>query len=207
MPFNNSSISVTNHFYYPLLGHRHKLNSPVHMYTHASSYTQMVVRWAAPTTQNKVFLSHPSASVSFFDFKLFWHAEWLAVYRGFGYWCIRNTSVSEARVCLFMCVSASVKTKRQSSEYFHSSTPPLPRAACQCWPLKRQGARRTLTNAHAPARSASVAVDSEGLVYRGSVPGRPPCTCTCRRDLRPCCTPASLPLSPGTAPAHKHARC
>lgn len=112
-------------------------------------------------------VSFPPICQRFFEFKLFWHAEWLAVYRGFGYWCIRNTSVSEARVCLFMCVSASVKTKRQSSEYFHSSTLPLPRAACQCWPLKRAGTRsRREANTHKCTRTCSVSERSCRL--RGS---------------------------------------
>lgn len=112
MPFNNSSISVTNHFYYPLLGHRHKLNSPVHMYTHTSSYTQMVVCWAAPTTQNKVFLSHPSVSVSLslnsFGMLNDWQStEDLAT-------DVSGIHLSAKPVCVCSCVFLQVSKQRDS---------------------------------------------------------------------------------------------
>ena len=85
-----------------------------------------------------MFLSLPSVSVSF-EFKLFRHVEWLGVFRGYSYWCIRDTSVSETWVCV--CVSVHVcfrqcQNKETVQWIFHSSTLPLPLAASQFWPPK-----------------------------------------------------------------------
>lgn len=117
-------------------------------------------------------------------------------------------------VCLFMCVSASVKTKRQSSEYFipvrclspllHHNSDHRNMQRCTRSQTNTNKHRRH-THTHTPVQSAGVVVGSEGLVCRGSVPARPPCKHTCRQDPKPCCTPASPPLSLGTNPAHKQA--
>lgn len=226
MVFNNSSTSVTNHFYSTLRTHiyieRNVPTQPVfyaHTYTLCyehidNQHTNTPMQSCTLHTENKVFLSLPSVSVSF-EFKLFRHVEWLGVFRGYSYWCIRDTSVSETWVCvcLFMCVSASVKTKRQSSEYFIPVRCLSPFAASQFWPSKRAGMhsesdkhkQTQRTHTHTPVQSAGVVVGSEGLVCRGFEPARPPCKHTCRQDPKPCCTPASPPLSLGTNPAHKQA--
>lgn len=230
MVFNNSSASVTNHFYFSLLTHiyiERNVLTQSDAYTHINTHTVYAHTYINtdiqaykysytelhPAIEHKVLLSHPSVSVSF-EFKLFWHVEWLGVFRGYSYWCIRDTSVSETWVCvcLFMCVSASVKTKRQSSEYFIPVRCLSPALHCNADHWNTQGCTRSQTNTkqihthtNAPVQSAGVVVDSEGLVCRGFVPERPPCKHTCRQDLKPCCTPASPPLSPDTNPAHKQA--
>lgn len=108
---------------------------------------------------------------------------------------------ASAHVCFCKCQNK--ETVQWIFSFQYAASTPVLQVNADHWNVqgRAEGARRTLTNTHAPARWASVAVDSEGLVYRGFEPERPPCTRTCRQDLRPCCTPASLPRSRGTVPA------
>lgn len=156
------------------------------------------------------FSSHTSVSISF-EFKFLWHVDWLGVFRGYSYWCIRHASVWETRVYVCVCVCASVKTKRQFSEYLipaHCLFPVVHHNADH-WDMQGCTQRQTNTNKHkhTPVQSASAVDDSEGLVCKGFVPERRPCKRTCRQDPKPCCTPASPPQSLGTNPAHKHTQC
>lgn len=80
MVFNNSSASVTNHFYFSLWTHIYiernvltRRDAYTHINTHIRTYKYSYTE-LQPAIENKVLLSHPSVSVSF-EFKLFWHVE------------------------------------------------------------------------------------------------------------------------------------
>lgn len=141
MVFNNSSTSVTNHFYSTLRTHiyieRNVPTQPVfyaHTYTLCyehidNQHTNTPMQSCTLHTENKVFLSLPSVSVSF-EFKLFRHVEWLGVFRGYSYWCIRDTSVSETWVCVCVCscVFPPVSKQRDSPvniSFQYAASPPL----------------------------------------------------------------------------------
>lgn len=173
----------------------------IQIYEHRHSSIQIL-------TQKRFFPNRLSAlSLNSFGMLNDWKSVAIRLLIYHRYICQWNLCV-RACVCSFMCVSASVKTKRQSSEYFIPVRWVFPCAASQCRPLKHAGMHsESNAHTHTPVPSASVAVDSVGHVCRGFVPERPPCTRTCRQDLKPCCTPASLPLSLDTNPAHKQALC
>lgn len=88
--------------------------------------------------------------------------DWLEVFRGYGYWCIRDTSVSETWMCVWgwvcACVSASVKTKRQFSEYFIPVhwLYPLLHHNTDHWNMQECTQRQTNTNINTHTHTCSV---------------------------------------------------
>ena len=145
--------------------------------------------------------------------------EWNEDAGGYGHWSVSKKSVcvpgqqcacTYMYVCVCVCVhvfSASVKTKRQFSEYFiprHCFLPALHHNAdhWNMWGCLRAHTH-THTHTHTPVQSAGAVDGCEGPVCTGCVPVRPPCRHSGRRGRTPCCTPASPLLSRGTNPGHK----
>lgn len=218
--FNNSSTSVTNHFYFSLRKHiyieRNMLTQPdayphinTHIYEHIYIHAYKYSRTTPCNIEQCFFYTNLSVFLlSLISFGIM--NDWES---------LENTATDVSGIHLSLkpqCVSVHVcfckcQNKETVQWIFNSSTLPLPCSASQCWPLNHAGMHSKSTDkhkqkhTHTPVQSAGVVVDSEGLVCRGFVPERPPCKHTCRQDLKPCCTPASPPLSPGTTPAHKQA--